>query len=73
MNNCIAIISKILACFEYRYRKGRRALVVKYFPRTHRKVTGSNHSEFAIHEFSFGLLVPILPSAFSLPAFMYSA
>ena len=52
---------------------GRRALVVKCFPRTHRKVSGSNHSGFTIHEFSFGLLVRILPSAFSLPAFMYSA
>ena len=34
---------------------------------------GSNHSGFAIHEFSFGLLLRVLPSAFSLPAFMYSA
>ena len=51
----------------------RRALVVKCFPRIHRKVTGSNHSGLAIHEFSFGLLVRILPSVFSLPAFMYSA
>ena len=55
------------------WMEGWRALVVKCFPWTHRKVTGSNHSWFAIHEFSFGLLVRILPSAFSLPAFMYSA
>ena len=36
--------------------KGRRALVVKCFPRIHRKVTGSNHSGLAIHEFSSGCL-----------------
>ena len=34
-----------------------RALVVKCCSWTHRKVTGSNHSFFAIVEFSFGLLV----------------
>ena len=63
----------MLTITEMHLSEGRRALVVKCFPRIHRKVTCSNHSGLAIHEFSFGLLVRILPSAFSLPAFMYSA
>ena len=53
--------------------QGRRTLVIQYFPRTHQKATGSNHSGSAIHEFSFRLLVRILSSAFALRAFMYSA
>ena len=68
----LSTISDMLSRYLHK-AKGRRALVVRCFPRTHRKVTGSNNSVFAIHEFSFGLLVRILPSAFSLPAFMYSA
>ena len=54
-------------------QQGGRSLVVKCFPRILRKVTGSNHSGLAYREFSFGLLVRILPSVFSMPAFMYSA
>ena len=49
---------------------GRCALALKCFPRTHLKVTGSNHSGVANHEFSFVLLVRILLSAFTLPAFL---
>ena len=43
------------------------------FQESTEKVTGSNHSGLVIYELNFGLLVRILPSAFSLPALMYSA
>ena len=55
-------IISILVINKIRDYQERRALVVKCFPRIHRKVTGSNHSGLAIHEFSFGLLVPGDPS-----------
>ena len=67
----ILVLTKILL-YSLRFQ-GRRSLVVKCFPRIHQKVTGSNHSTLAIHEFSFGLFVRILPITFLLSAFMYSA
>ena len=60
---------------KYPMCQGRRALVVKYFPRIHRKrwqvriTVGS----LSMNSASGCLFPEILPSAFSLPAFMYSA